>query len=80
MLGDVPSAHPSPVLFLSNIHLQPISKIPNLTSSEMKYVTLHALTKKGREVPNAQVEIPDILPQLLVHFFIGPIFPEHKAF
>ena len=53
MLGDVPSAHPSPVLFLSNLHTQPISKVLGLTSSEMKAVILCALIKKGIEVPNS---------------------------
>lgn len=79
MLGDVPSTHPSPVLFLSNIHTQPISKVRGLTSSDMKCVILYALLKKGIEVPKAQVEIPRYFTTISP-FFHCPIIPNNRHF
>lgn len=58
MLGDVRSAHPSLVLFLSNLHTQPTSKVPGPTRSEKKAVILCVLIKKGIEVPDSQMENP----------------------
>lgn len=66
-------AHPLPVLFPSNLHARRTSKIPDLTFSKMKNITLWALIKKWIEVPESQVGIPDILPQI-VHPLLAPPF------